>query len=251
MIMKNVRQKLADACKNVEMSRELNEFTSYMATVVNDELNPEVMLLMYACVVDDIRNGKSGFATDYNGKLPQYLIDKKSQVLAQAVYFPQVIDEIAEPEFAERFREGCKGAFNIDPPKKINPKIEGEYPEYVTIAVEWWTKAIASPKHDNGEDLGATLAILTATRKNKGRSEKSVKKFKKVLAEGIKEQVKKYGYCSLDVDYHACQLLMEASKELKLDSMLDFPWKTHMRITPDKVEVSCGYGAPLETIWKK
>ena len=40
-------------------------------------------------------------------------------------------------------------------------------------------------------------------------------------------------------------------KELKLDSMLDFPWKTHMRITPDKVEVSCGYGAPLETIWKK
>lgn len=34
MIMKNVRQKLADACKNVEMSRELNEFTSYMATVV-------------------------------------------------------------------------------------------------------------------------------------------------------------------------------------------------------------------------
>ena len=147
MIMKNVRQKLADACKNVEMSRELNEFTSYMATVVNDELNPEGMLLMYACVVDDIRNGKSGFATDYNGKLPQYLIDKKSQVLAQAVYFPQVIDEIAEPEFAERFREGCKGAFNIDPPKKINPKIEGEYPEYVTIAVEWWTKAIASPKH--------------------------------------------------------------------------------------------------------
>lgn len=165
MIMKNVRQKLADACKNVEMSRELNEFTSYMATVVNDELNPEGMLLMYACVVDDIRNGKSGFATDYNGKLPQYLIDKKSQVLAQAVYFPQVIDEIAEPEFAERFREGCKGAFNIDPPKKINPKIEGEYPEYVTIAVEWWTKAIASPKHDNGEDLGATLAILTATQK--------------------------------------------------------------------------------------
>ena len=51
MIMKNVRQKLADACKNVEMSRELNEFTSYMATVVNDELNPEGMLLMYACVL--------------------------------------------------------------------------------------------------------------------------------------------------------------------------------------------------------
>ena len=95
------------------------------------------------------------------------------------------------------------------------------------------------------------MAILTATRKNKGRSEKSVKKFKKVLAEGIKEQVKKYGYCSLDVDYHACQLLMEASKELKLDSMLDFPWKTHMRITPDKVEVSCGYGASRVTIWKK
>ena len=48
MIMKNARQKLEDACKNVEMSRELNEFTSYMATVVNDELYPEGMLLMYA-----------------------------------------------------------------------------------------------------------------------------------------------------------------------------------------------------------
>lgn len=82
MIMKNARQKLEDACKNVEMSRELNEFTSYMATVVNDELYPEGMLLMYACAIDDIRNGKSGFAADHNGKLPQYLIDKKSQVLA-------------------------------------------------------------------------------------------------------------------------------------------------------------------------
>lgn len=190
MIMKNVRQKLADACKNVEMSRELNEFTSYMATVVNDELNPEGMLLMYACVVDDIRNGKSGFATDYNGKLPQYLIDKKSQVLAQAVYFPQVIDEIAEPEFAERFREGCKGAFNIDPPKKINPKIEGEYPEYVTIAVEWWTKAIASPKHDNGEDLGATLAILTATRKIKVVLKNLSKSLKKFWQKALKNRLR-------------------------------------------------------------
>lgn len=251
MIMKNVRQKLADACKNMEMSRELNEFTSYMATVANDELNPQGMLMMYACALDDVGNGKSGFAPGHEGKFPQYLVDKKSQVLAQAIYFPQVIDEIADPEFAKEFRDICKQILKIDPPKKINPKIEGEYPEYVTVAVEWWTKSIASPKHDNGEDLGATLAILTATRKNKGRSEKSVKKFKKVLAEGIKEQVKKYGYCSLDVDYHACQLLMEASKELKLDSMLDFPWKTHMRITPDKVEVSCGYGAPLEIIWKK
>lgn len=190
MIMKNVRQKLADACKNVEMSRELNEFTSYMATVVNDELNPEGMLLMYACVVDDIRNGKSGFATDYNGKLPQYLIDKKSQVLAQAVYFPQVIDEIAEPEFAERFREGCKGAFNIDPPKKINPKIEGEYPEYVTIAVEWWTKAIASPKHDNGEDLGQLWQSLQQREKIKVVLKNLSKSLKKFWQKALKNRLR-------------------------------------------------------------
>ena len=87
--------------------------------------------------------------------------------------------------------------------------------------------------------------------KKKERSTKDVKKFKKVLADGIEKQIKLYGYCSLDVDYNACQLLMEAGKELNLDSMLNFPWKTYMRITPDKVEVSCGYGAPRVTIWKK
>lgn len=251
MIMKNVRQKLADACKNMEMSRELNEFTSYMSTVANDELNPQGMLMMYACALDDVGNGKSGFALGHEGKFPQYLVDKKSQVLAQAIYFPQVIDEIADPEFAKEFRDICKQIFKIDPPKKINPKIEGKYPEYVTVAVDWWTKAIASPKQDNGEDMGSVLAVLTSMRKNKMNSVESVKNFKKVLADGIEKQIELYGYCYLDVYYHACQLLMEAGKEMKLDSMLNFPWKTYMRITPDKVEVSCGYGAPLETIWKK
>lgn len=249
--MKNVHQKLLDACKNVEMSRELNEFTNYMAMVANDELYPQGMLMMYACALDDVQNGKSGFAPDHEGKLPQYLVDKKSQVLAQAIYFPQVIDEIADPQFAEEFRKDCKQILKIDPPKKINPKIDGEYPEYVTVAVDWWTNAIASPKQDNGEDRGSVLAVLTSMRKNKMNSAESVKNFKKVLADGIEKQIKMYGYCSLDVDYHACQLLMEAGKEMKLDSMLNFPWKTHMNINPDKVEVSSGYGAPFETIWRK
>ena len=99
--------------------------------------------------------------------------------------------------------------------------------------------------------MGSVLAVLTSMRKNKINSVESVKNFKKVLADGIEKQIKLYGYCYLDVYYHACQLLMDAGKEMKLDSMLNFPWKTYMRITPDQVEVSCGYGAPFETIWKK
>lgn len=162
-----------------------------------------------------------------------------------------MIDEIAEPEFAERFREGCKGAFEIDPPKKIKLKSEVEYPEYITFAVDWWTNAITSSKNDNSEELGHILAIFSFMRKNKECSAESVKKFKKILAKGIAKQIKKYGYCSLDVDDNPCQLLREAGNELKLNSTLDLPWKTHMRITPNKVEVSSGYRATSEIIWKK
>lgn len=159
-----------------------------------------------------------------------------------------MIDEIVEPEFAEKFRDGCKGAFEIEPPKKIKLKREAEY---IKSAVDWWTNAITSSKNDNSKELGHILAIFSFMRKNKECSVGSVKKFKKILAKGIAKQIKKYGYCSLDVADNPCHLLRKAGNELELNSMLDFPWKTHMRITPDKVEVFSVYRATSEIIWKK
>ena len=159
--MSNVREKLS---KSREMcpglSEEVYALTDYMAKVANDTLTPHGILMLLVVSMEDIRRGENGFACAESKEIPEYLTKHKVQVLSQAVYVPQVIDAIADEDFANEFRKLCKATMNYDPPKRDgkydqNADIEGDYPEYVKVAVNWWANAIVNPKFDNGDDSTA------------------------------------------------------------------------------------------------
>lgn len=249
IIMNNVREKLSKAReKCVGMSEEVYAVTDYMSVVANDTLYPEGIAVILALIMDDVQRGRTGFASFPDKELPVYLREHKNQVLTQMPYVLQVIDEIAEPEFAKEVRNICKQIMNWNPPKRSKAELDDSYPAYVKVAVDWWANAIASPKLDNGDEMPFMLMqMISAT--GKSYSEEEVKLFKTTLAEGIINEMKEYGRCTLRVDYHPCDVLAEAGGKIGVSSMSGWPWKTTMYVSEKKVEVYAGYGAPNKILW--
>lgn len=261
--MSNVREKLSKSrmmCPG--LSEEVYALADYMSNVANDELVPQGMAMCLALCMENIRRGKSSFSCKESKEITKYLTNHKTQVLAQAVYIPQIIDAIADEDFANEFREICKKVLHFDPPKRNekynqNADIVGEYPEYVKVAVNWWANAIVNPKFNNGDDSMddevAFLISMMFSSKN-SISKEQIDIFKKVLADIIVEQIESsyYRECRLGVDYHPDMLLYSAAKKAGIDGAMGlFPWKTNMCIRKEKVSVSAGFAAPWETIWAK
>ena len=247
--MNNVREKMANArnlCKG--MSEEIYAFTDYISEVANDTLAPQGLVLCYFLAMDDIEKGRNGFAAAKSTKLPSYLVQHKNMVLSQAVYFPQIVDELADEAFAEEFRDICKMTLGIDPPKRVKAEVDAKYPEFVRIAVDWWANAVAAPKLDNGEELPSFIGAMAA-KSVKPQSEEGVKAFKETLAEEIIAAIESSGSCYLSVDYHPCAALAKAGEKLGLNPMMGYPWKTSMNITEKEVRVKAGYGAGSQILW--
>lgn len=261
--MSNVMEKLS---KSREMcpglSKEVYALTDYMAKVAaTDRLGPLGMVKILVLSMEDIQRGGNRFAVAESKEISEYLIKHKTQVFAQAVYVPQIIDAIADEDFANEFRELCKKVMNFDPPKRDekydqNADIEGDYPEYVKVAVNWWANAIVNPKFDNGDDSLAGVIVFISTMMVNSKSSISKEQigiFKKELADIIVAQMNSSlnGECRLEVDYHPDKKLYIAAQKASINDYIGFPWKTNMRISKDKVSVSAGYVAPWETLWEK
>lgn len=260
-VMNNVKEKLSQSREMCPgLSEEVYALTDYMAEVAHDELVPSGLALCLALSMEDIKRGENGFAGAKSKEIPEYLKNNMIQVLAQAVYVPQVVDAIADEEFANEFRVICKEMLNFDPPKReekfdLYADIDGDYPEYVKVACNWWANAIANPKFDNGDSsLNSGMAFLLASMVNTKRSisKEQLTVFKRELAEQIVTQMKHFcNEARLSVDYHPDRYLEIAAQKADIDSGLGFPWKTNMHITEQKVTVSAGYCAGWETIWEK
>jgi len=246
-ILRNLKQKFANArelCPG--MAEEMYALTDYISIVANDALVPSGLSVCMVMVIDDLQRGRNGL----NGEpLPEYLSEHRQQVLAQMAYLPQVVDAIASEEFATDFRKICQKVFGFNPQKRIFVAADTSYPEYVTVAIDWWANRVQSPKFDAGENLNLLLAA-ELLKYRKGYSEEDVKAFKESLAKGILLELEEYGNCSLSVDYHPCPILASAGQKMGLNDT-DFPWKTKMYITEQIVEVSEGMGSERKTIWSK
>lgn len=245
LIIEGFKEKLKNArelCPG--MTDEIYEISDYMSSIANDTVKPEAIALLIVCILDDISKKKSGFP---NAVLPEYLITHSNQCIAQMQYFPQVIDEIANEEFAESFREICEDKLKMYCPKRVKVNQEHKHPENIETAINWWANAIQSPKMDNGTDIFAIFSVMLS---NKEYTKNEIDVFKDSLANGIKKEISKNGRCTLDVDYGPCELLQEAGDKIGISSF-GYPVKTHMLITEDTVIVSEGYNAPNKIIWSK
>lgn len=247
--MSNIRQKLANVrelCPG--MSKDFYLLTDYMSENTNDELVPMGMIMLSICVRDDLEKGRNGFGRSF----PEELTRRKDFVKDEIQWIPQLVDAIADEEFAEEFRLHWKECFGYDTPKRVNTKAvdtDVRYPEYVKAATDWWANAIISPKFDNGEALPAPLSFLMAGSA-KEYTPAEIKTFKEALAKGIMDEMSNYGRCTLDVDYHPCRVLASAGDLIGVNDMTGYPCKTYMSISEEEVAVRAGYGAPREVIWK-
>lgn len=253
ILMNDVKERFSNVReKCVGMSEEIYALAEYVSAVASDgPLLPEGLAICLVCVQDDIQKGRSGFY-GFNGEFPKYLIENKNQVLSQMGYFPQVVDAVAEEEFAEAFRAVFKDFFGINPPKRVNAEIDSKYPENIKAAVNWWANAILAPKLDNGEELNPLLMMLVGSSR-KNYTKEDIKLFKDTLAEGIQKEMESSGGrgCYICVDYNPCRILAEAGEKIGVDSMTGYPWKTNMEVSDTRVVVSAGYGAEYKTIWSK
>lgn len=241
---KNKLRNIRELCPG--MTDEIYEISDYMSTIAKDTVKPEGVALLIVCILDDITKKKSGFP---NAKLPDYLITHGNQCIAQMQYFPQVIDEIADDEFSESFREICEDKLKIYCPRRIKLENNKKYPQNVEVAVNWWASAIQSPKMDNGTDILAIFSVMLS-KTNKEYSEEEINTFKDTLATKVIEELDQKRSCKLSVDYDPCKSLQEAGNKVGIKSF-GFPIKTNMIITEDNVIVSEGYMAPCKTIWSK
>ena len=130
--------------------------------------------------------------------------------------------------------------------------------EYITepvarIAARWWGSKIEGhgSRHDNGDiTFGSIYAGMLADMSTEEADDEKVNRFIDFLAESIVERNKESGReVTLDCDYHPCTMLLDCAEKAEINKN-NFPWKTSMRISPDKIVVSNGYGQPWEVIWK-
>ncbi len=239
--MTNIREKLANArdlCPG--MSSDFYILTDYMSENTNDELVPMGMMLLIVCVQNDIETGRNGFGKDF----PEELAQRRNFVKDEIQLIPQLIDTIADEEFATEFRMYWKEWFDT---KAV--ETDTEYPAYIKAAIDWWANAIISLKFDNGEALPALFAFLMAGAA-KGYTPAEIKTFKEALANGIQDEMSKYGRCILSVDYHPCIVLANAGNLIGVNDMTGYPYKTCMYISEEEVSVRTRYSASREVIWQ-
>lgn len=259
-ILTDLRGKLSqsrDWCPG--LSEDVYALTDYMSMVSDHDpravSEPHDTFMTFFLCLEDVKKGHSGFACLQEDALPEYLRTHSRQVLAEAKYVPQVIDAIADESFATEFRMYCKDLLGFDPPRKVEEAELlvkfGDYPEFITVAVNWWANAIMNPKFDNGDSMTSFVMSKLSLGPSDTITQAQLNVFKVELASQIKQEMLSSfdTNCLLSVDYNPDASLATAAMSAGIDTAMRFPWKTAMQITNQNVMVSAGYGAPWKTLW--
>lgn len=118
----------------------------------------------------------------------------------------------------------------------------------ISKAVDFWKQQLQSGVWDNGDrsSTGAMTSFIARDLQEKCRpTEEEVEKFGVALTTLLQGRDLFWG--GLAVDYHPCSILRDAADAAGINSNA-FPCKTDLAFRDGKVKVSCGYGAPWETL---
>ena len=246
LIMNNVKEKLSkirEYC--VGMSEDVYAITDHMADIAEESFTPEGLVSCLLAAKENIKNQRNGLSPE-GIAMSRYLRDNKYRVLKSIIYIPQVIDEIAESEFAEEFRRICNEEYGFNPPKRFYEKLDEIYPKYVRVAVDWWCNEMFWKRFKN---TGTYLnSIMIDTSDSKQYSAEEIKLFKNSLADEIFKHMQEYSSCNIEVDFFPCSLLAKAGEKIGISPQIGYPWKTYMMISSDGVYASSrqeGY----KTLW--
>lgn len=129
------------------------------------------------------------------------------------------------------------------------------------IGAKWWTDQLAKKSEQNTGD--ALLSMASSWAENKAReinplTAEKLAVFQSHLEASLLAFIQKTEWLEGDpdwgsalrivgVDYHPDRILREAATKAGINE-LHFPVKTMMRLDPDGVKVSLGYGGEVEEI---
>lgn len=248
LLMTEVRKKFAGARETCPgMSTEIYALTDYLAVVANDQLVPSGIATILLCVTDDLTKKKCGFVQGI--EFPKYLAEYSLQVQMQMPYLLQVIDVLADKEFADAVRVECEKVFQWKVPKRVVVAEPIDASDNIAVAVNWWVEAIQHLKMDSGEKSLPSAMIAFGGNIGRQYTADEIKKFREALTEIVVDEMKQKGRATLRVGYAPDYLLSKAGDVIGL-GRFDFPCKTTMWIYADKVSVSAGNSAPEEVIWE-
>lgn len=139
-----------------------------------------------------------------------------------------------------------------------NPECEIEkYKNMAKIAANWWTERIKNPIYDNCDNsltgMMSRAFMLSINNSEPEVSTEQINKFEKELYNHILMEMLLSLSISgdidinLDVDYNPCRLLNKCAINAKMTR--DFPWKTSMWISGDKITARCGCNGECETLY--
>lgn len=86
-----------------DIPNELYDFTDYLASIADSQVNPAGMITLLICGLTDIDSAKSSSMKEVI--FPEKLLTERYQIFAYISSFPLIIDKIASKEFAKEFRE--------------------------------------------------------------------------------------------------------------------------------------------------
>ena len=255
--MSNTNIRIALNSENIRtkcpgMSEPVYQFAEYVGARINDNADPMGLALAVTCALDDVKKHRCGFGGP-NTDFPDYLAEHELEVQMQAAYILQIIDAVADPDYANEARarsspciwagilpSAPRWTISPNPTARIPPTSE---PPSIGGATLWstrrWTMGLFMSLFGSGLTGGNTESAITAF----------CDALSILLCDKVYDEGGDY-YISLDVDYGPGGLLAEAVDRARGAKNLQFPCKTHMIIKPDEVTVSYGYCQPYETIWK-
>lgn len=233
-VISNVKDKLSKSRELCEgMSERAYLFADYMSEITPDIITPLELAECLETAVSDISQEQRWRKIAKKGELRWQLSFIAKKIQNQSVNFPQIIDVIANEDFAKEFRAICNEKFDINPPKYGTTELS-EYPEYVKVAVNWWTNAIT---------------LLRINLPSSSVPNEDLLIFKTTLANEIMEDVMAWGCCILSVEYQPCNALATAGNKIGISKTFGYPLLTSMTIWKSKVKVRVGYGTKSKTLW--
>ncbi len=110
-------------------------------------------------------------------------------------------------------------------------------PSAGAAAGAWWSAVLSDPKFDNGaDDLSNLMAQTMAKMMSNDNTQQgsALEAFARELGEYVDKQLSRgRDRISLGVDYHPDLALSECADRAGVTvGMLQWPWKTHMWVTP-------------------
>ena len=119
--------------------------------------------------------------------------------------------------------------------------------EVAHVAAVWWANRICHPKFDNGDPsmIGGMSTMMALSNVKEVTKEQKLK-FIDVMTGTLTVQLEKEGaVVELNVDYGPCFALSFLAKQAGIPEE-NFPWKTYMRIWPQRIVASYGYRSEEE-----